>query len=74
MTREELDALWKDPAHWNRDTSYKCATDPRLMVAKRDGGGWTLNMAHPKAQLASWSLLMAIVALVVVLGFVVSRP
>jgi uncharacterized membrane protein len=73
MTRDELDALWRDPAHWNPDTSYRCAADPRLFVPKRDGGGWTVNMEHPKAQLAMWTFLFVIVAVVVAVGVVAAR-
>jgi uncharacterized membrane protein len=64
VTPDELDALWKDPAHWSRDTFYSCATDPRLLVPKRRGGGWTINMGHPRAQVALWLVLLLVVALV----------
>ena len=67
MDYPELRVLWNDPAHWNRDGSYNCAGDPRLFVPKRNGGGWTLNMAHPRAQLTIWLLLLGIFAFTAVL-------
>lgn len=59
MTREELAVLWSEPAHWTRAGLYRCAADPRLIVLKRDGGGWTLNAAHRRA----WLALAAVVAI-----------
>ncbi len=73
MTREALDALWNDPAHWDRDGSYRCAADPRLVVSKRGGGGWTMNMAHPKAQVAIWTFFGAVITIVVIVGIVAAR-
>lgn len=62
------DALWRDPARWNRWGSYTCAEDPRLMVRQR-GAGWTLNMGHPKAQVVLWGFLGVVIAFLV--GFIV---
>jgi len=73
MTPGELEALWVEPSHWNRDGSYKCAADPRLLVPKRNGGGWTLNMEHPKAQWAIRGLLIAVLGIAVALAFVARR-
>lgn len=61
-SREALDALWRDPAHW-RGWGYVCAEDPRLVVPKRAPWmGWTLNFAHRRR---AWALLAALVALAV---------
>ena len=65
MVSEDLERLWKDPSHWNRDGSYKCPTDPRLLVPKRDGGGWTLNMAHPRAGVAMVGLVIVVLSIAV---------
>jgi hypothetical protein len=65
MTRDDLVALWTDPAHWNRDGTYKCASDPRLWVQKRWGGGWTINMEHAKGPLTFWAFSLGIVAVVI---------
>ncbi|HEY2849392.1 MAG TPA: DUF5808 domain-containing protein [Gemmatimonadaceae bacterium] len=73
MERDELNALWRNPDHWNRDTSYNCANDPRLLVPSRVGLGWTLNMAHPRAQLTIWLFLLCVIGIVAVVGFRASR-
>lgn len=51
MTRDELNGLWSESAHWTRTGLYRCAADPRLVVLKRGGGGCTLNVAHRRAWL-----------------------
>jgi uncharacterized membrane protein len=70
---DDLAALWSDPKNWNRDGSYNCAADLRLFVPKRMGLGWTLNMAHPRAQTVIWSFLLAVIAFVVVIGLMAAR-
>ena len=49
MTREELEACWKDPQ--NRKWGvYYCKADPRVIVPKSlKGLGWTINFARPSA-------------------------
>jgi Family of unknown function (DUF5808) len=49
MTREELEACWKDPE--NRKWGvYYCKADPRVIVPKRlKWMGWTINFALPSA-------------------------
>ena len=54
----ELDRLWSDPAHWTRGGLYRCAADPRLMVLKRVGVGYTINVAHQR----SWFVLIGLLA------------
>ena len=56
--REELEQLWADPAHWTPAGLYRCAADPRWMVLKRVGAGYTINAAHRRA----WFLLAALLA------------
>jgi hypothetical protein len=56
-TQETLDRLWSDPANWTHGGVYRCATDPRLMVLKRVGVGYTINIAHRR----SWFLLGGLV-------------
>ena len=72
MTTDELESLSRDPAHWDRG-SYRCADDPRLLVRNPAGFGWTLNMAHAKAQLVIWSVLAGVVAFVTIVGLWVKR-
>jgi hypothetical protein len=60
--REELDRLWSDPAHWTSLGAYRCAADPRLMVLKRYGVGYTINVAHRR----SWLILGALLTVVIV--------
>jgi uncharacterized membrane protein len=48
----QLNALWRDPAHWSDGLlgCYFAKADPRLWVPKRNPAlGWTLNMGHPRA-------------------------
>lgn len=70
MTPDELKRLWIEPSHWNGDGSYQCTADPRLMVPKRNGGGWTLNMAHPKAQAVIWGILAVVICIVIVIALI----
>lgn len=49
MTREELEACWKDPENRKRGVYY-CKADPRVIVPKRlKWMGWTINFARPSA-------------------------
>jgi hypothetical protein len=49
MTREEIEACWKDPRNW-RWGIYFCKADPRVIVPKRlKWMGWTVNFAHLSA-------------------------
>lgn len=70
MTPDEPQQLWADPTHWNRDGSYQCRADPRLHVPKRNGGGWTLSMEHPKAQWTIWAILIVVIGVAVVVALV----
>jgi uncharacterized membrane protein len=56
MTREELDALWRDAANWRWGCIYVCRADPRLIIPKRiPWTGYTFNFAHR----GSWWALLA---------------
>lgn len=58
MTAQDtLDRLWSDPVNWTQSGVYRCAADPRLMVLKREGVGYTINIAHRR----SWFLLGGLV-------------
>jgi uncharacterized membrane protein len=51
---QELEALWRDPAHWRLGCLYYAPADPRVFVPKR-GGEWrgqTLNWGRP----GSWGI------------------
>jgi len=50
MTRQEIEALWKDPRNRKWGIFYCCKQDPRVIVHKHiKWTGWTLNAAHPRA-------------------------
>jgi uncharacterized membrane protein len=68
-----LRAHWDNDANWNRDGSYRCAEDPRLMVPKRGGAGWTINVAHRRAQLVMWGFVVAIAVTVSVIAVFATR-
>src|SRR5262249_3391909 len=61
VSPEELNRLWRDPKHWSF-WCYKCSEDPRIIVRKRYGMGWTVNFGHPRGLLA----LVVLIALVLV--------
>ena len=49
MTREEIDACWRDPRNY-RWGIYYCKADPRAIVPRRYRWmGWTVNFARPSA-------------------------
>jgi uncharacterized membrane protein len=62
-TPQQLEEFRVDPRHWSRFGIYTCPLDPRLMVRGRLGLSWTLNMAHPKAQMVIWSVLAGTIIL-----------
>ncbi len=50
MTREEIEACWRDPRNRKWGVFYCCKADPRVIVPKRfKWMGWTPNVAHPSA-------------------------
>ena len=50
MTREEIEALWRDPRNRKWGIFYYCKQDPRVIVPKHHKwAGWTLNAAQPLA-------------------------
>lgn len=61
MTREGIEASWKDPRNWKWRVYY-CKGDPRVIVPRRwKWMGWTVNFARPSA-IPITLLLLAIVA------------
>ena len=49
MTKEELEACWRDTCN-RRLGFYYCKADPRVIVPKRFRWmGWTVNAARPSA-------------------------
>jgi hypothetical protein len=61
MTREELEARWRDPQ--NRKWGvYYCKADPRAIVPKHcKWMGWTINVARPSV-IPVMLLMLAILA------------
>jgi hypothetical protein len=49
VTPEKLQRLWNDPANWKAGMFYNCKADPRVIVPKKFGIGWTINFAHASA-------------------------
>lgn len=50
---------------------YRNPRDPRLWVPKREGGGWTVNLAHPRGRrvfILLVALPLALVAFLLLLG------
>ena len=67
MTREEIEACWRDPSNYKWGGIYYCKADPRVIVARRfKWMGWTVNFARPTA-IPIALLLASIVAVPVVL-------
>ena len=63
MTRvDELETLRSDPMNWTPFGFYRCAADPRLMVEKRIGVGYTINIAHHRSWLIFVGLLVVALA------------
>jgi uncharacterized membrane protein len=52
-----------DDANWVGGLVYMNREDPAILVPRRFGVGWTLNLGHP----LSWVVLLALVGIVVVL-------
>jgi hypothetical protein len=49
MTREEIEACWRDPNNYKWGVYY-CKADPRAIVPRRcKWMGWTVNFARPSA-------------------------
>jgi uncharacterized membrane protein len=50
MTREEIEACWRDRGNYNWFGMYYCKADPRAIVSRRfKWMGWTVNFARPSA-------------------------
>ena len=47
ITREQVQALWKESRHWVLGIIYSCREDPRVIVRNRFWLGWTWNFGHP---------------------------
>lgn len=67
MSTEELEKLWQDSDHWS-GAYYRCPEDPRLIVPKRKGVGWTINLGHPKGKA---SLTMLVICGILPPGYVI---
>jgi Family of unknown function (DUF5808) len=64
--QDSLNRLWSDAANWTRGGFYRCAADPRMMVLKRVGAGYTINIAHQRSWLVLIGLLVVTMAPLVV--------
>ena len=62
MTREQIEACWRDPSNYKWGGIYYCKADPRAIVPRRfKWMGWTVNFPRPSA-IPIMFLLVAIVA------------
>jgi len=62
MTREEIEACWRDPRNHKWGLIYYCKADPRAIVPRRyKWMGWTVNFARPSA-IPVVGLLLAVLA------------
>ena len=62
MTREEIEACWRDPRN-RKWCFYYCKADPRVIVPKRyKWMGWTVNAAHPSAIPVVLLLILLLIA------------
>ena len=62
MTREEIEACWRDRSNYRWGGIYYCKADPRAIVPRRlKWMGWTVNFARPIA-IPITLLLIALVA------------
>lgn len=66
-TTDELKKLWQDSGHWS-GAYYRCPEDPRLVVPKRKGVGWTINLGHPRGK---ESLAMLVIGGLLPPGYVI---
>ena len=55
-----------DDALWRRGLVYVNRNDPAMLVPKRFGIGWTLNMGNPWSWLAVAAMLLVVVVLIAV--------
>jgi uncharacterized membrane protein len=60
MNRRDFEKMHSDSANWHFVCFYFCRLDPRLVVKKRSGAGWTPNFAQPLAGLLLIGLLLGI--------------
>ncbi|MEI9959985.1 MAG: DUF5808 domain-containing protein [Limisphaerales bacterium] len=49
ITPEVLKQLWSNSANWQLGCIYYCHADPRVIVPKKWGIGWTMNFARASA-------------------------
>ena len=67
MTRDEIEARWRDRSNYKWFGIYYCKADPRAIVPRRfKWMGWTVNFARPRA-IPVTSLLVAIVVVPVLI-------
>ncbi len=56
----------RESSHWHRTFFYSNSEDPRLIVPKRTGGGYTFNFAKPLSWFFIGSGLILLIALIMV--------
>jgi len=70
-TKEELEAMYREPANWRYNIFYYNKNDKRLLVPKKFGYGWTFNFANPLSIVILFVLLVGpMIAAVLTLVFV----
>ncbi|MBD1366845.1 hypothetical protein IDJ77_23750 [Mucilaginibacter sp. ZT4R22] len=57
----------KDASHWIWGLIYYNPADPKLVVPKRFGWGWTFNFAHK----GSWIFILMVVGIIIAIKMLV---
>jgi hypothetical protein len=63
VNKQDPHFSWQNPASWKLRFVYFCKEDPRIIVPKRFGFGYTLNFARPFAVPALIVMILPILLL-----------
>ncbi|MFT5145216.1 MAG: putative membrane protein [Rhodothermales bacterium] len=66
VTKEWRNLVPNEAEHWHGVLFYNNPDDPRYMLPKRTGLGWTINFAHPGAIVMLVLIMLAIMSFALV--------
>ncbi len=66
FTPTDQDRMWDDASNWKLGLFYYCTEDPRVIVPKRLGVGWTVNLASFTGQTLCVGLVVCVVVSVLI--------